>query len=198
MSQRIFQAIEFATKAHTGQFRKGTKVPYIVHPLGVCKILIEAGCSDEVVMAGILHDTVEDSSTTIADIRRSFGEEVASLVQGASEPDKSETWENRKQHTLESLGNAPMDVVLVSLADKLDNIRDIRADYEKLGDDVFSRFSRPKDKQEWYYRSMADVFSERIVDEPFLSLLLELRFEIVKVFQGSLRAGGHGRDSANE
>ncbi len=146
MSERVFQAIQFATKAHTGQFRKGTKVPYIVHPLGVAKILIEAGCSEDVVVAGILHDTVEDSSTRIDDIRRDFGEEVARLVSGASEPDKSDTWENRKQHTIDNLETAPMDAVYVSLADKLANIRDIRADYEKLGDDVFLRFNRPKEK----------------------------------------------------
>jgi len=196
MSERIFQAIEFATKAHTGQFRKGTKVPYIVHPLAVSKILIEAGCSEEVVVAGILHDTVEDSSTRIDDIRRDFGEEVSRLVEGASEPDKSDTWEHRKQHTIDILATAPMDAIYVSLADKLANIRDIRADYEKLGDDVFLRFNRPRDKQEWYYRALADLFSERIVDEPFLSLLLELRFEIVKVFQGSLSGRGRGGDQA--
>ncbi len=194
MSERVFQAIEFATKAHTGQFRKGTKVPYIVHPLGVAKILIEAGCSEDVAVAGILHDTVEDSSTRIDDIRRDFGEEVARLVEGASEPNKSDTWENRKQHTIDILETAPMDAVYVSLADKLANIRDIRADYEKLGDDVFLRFNRPKEKQEWYYRAMADLFSKRIVDEPFLSLMLELRFEIVKVFQGSLSGRGRGGD----
>lgn len=194
MSQRVFEAIEFATKAHTGQFRKGTKVPYIVHPLGVAKILIEAGCSEDVAVAGILHDTVEDSSYKMDDIRREFGEEVARLVEGASEPDKSDTWENRKRHTIDILQTAPMDAVYVSLADKLANIRDIRADYEKRGDDVFLRFNRPKDKQEWYYRAMADVFSKRIVDEPFLSLVLELRFEIVKVFQGSLSAQGRGGD----
>ncbi len=194
MSQRVFEAIEFATKAHTGQFRKGTKVPYIVHPLGVAKILIEAGCSEDVAVAGILHDTVEDSSFKMDDIRREFGEEVARLVEGASEPDKSDTWENRKRHTIDILETASMDAVYVSLADKLANIRDIRADYEKLGDDVFLRFNRPKDKQEWYYRAMAGVFSKRIVDEPFLSLVLELRFEIVKVFQGSLGAQGRGGD----
>ncbi|MCH6546437.1 MAG: HD domain-containing protein [Deltaproteobacteria bacterium] len=194
MSQRVFEAIEFATKAHTGQFRKGTKVPYIVHPLGVAKILIEAGCSEDVAVAGILHDTVEDTSFKTDDIRREFGEEVARLVEWASEPDKSDTWENRKRHTIDILETASMDAVYVSLADKLANIRDIRADYEKLGDDVFLRFNRPKDKQEWYYRAMAGVFSKRIVDEPFLSLVLELRFEIVKVFQGSLSAQGRGGD----
>ncbi len=78
----IFQAVEFASTAHSGHFRKGTNVPYIIHPLGVAKILIEHGCSEEIVVAGILHDTVEDTAITLEDIRRSFGERVDHLVQG--------------------------------------------------------------------------------------------------------------------
>jgi len=64
----IFEAIEFATKAHINHFRKGTKVPYIIHPLQVARILIESDCSDHVVIAGILHDTVEDTPVTLDDI----------------------------------------------------------------------------------------------------------------------------------
>lgn len=133
-------------------------------------------------MAGALHDTVEDSSVVIDDIRGEFGEEVARLVEGASEPDKSDTWENRKEHSIEYLDSASLDVVLVSFADKLDNIRDIRTDYKKLGDGVFSRFNRLKDQQAWYYRSLSSVFSKRLVDEPFVSLLREFKSEIAKVF----------------
>jgi (p)ppGpp synthase/HD superfamily hydrolase len=177
----IFEAIEFAVKAHSGQFRKGTKIPYIVHPLSVARILIEHDCPEEVVVAGILHDTVEDTPVTIGDIRRSFGENVASLVAGASEPGKSDTWENRKRHTIEYLKTAPLDVLFVSLADKLDNIRAIRADYEKLGDAVWSRFNRPKESQAWYYRSLADLFGARI-EGPFASLVKEFRSEVNKVF----------------
>ncbi|NIO09688.1 MAG: HD domain-containing protein [Deltaproteobacteria bacterium] len=188
MSQRIFQAVEFAAKAHSGQFRKGTRVPYLIHPLGVARILIESGSSEDVVLAGLLHDTVEDSTTSLDDVRSEFGGEVARLVEMVSEPRKSDPWEKRKQHTLDVLESLPLEAVYVSLADKLDNIRDMRADYEKLGDDVFLRFNRSKDQQEWYYRSLADVFSKRISDEPFLSLALELRFEIVKVFQGTLKS----------
>lgn len=186
MSQRVFQAIELATKAHTGQFRKGTKIPYLVHPLGVAKILIEGGCAEDTVVAGLLHDTVEDTTISLDDIRQQFGAGVAGLVEMVSEPNKSDTWENRKQQAIDKLETAPMDAVYCSLADKLNNIRDIRADYEKLGDDVFLRFNRSRSQQEWYYRAVADVLSKRIIDEPFLSLVLELRFEIVKVFQGSL------------
>ena len=178
----IFPAIEFATKAHSGHFRKGTKIPYIVHPLGVAKILIENGCPEEVVVAGILHDTVEDTPVTIEDIRRSFGEKVASLVEGASEPDKSDTWENRKRHTIDCLKTAPLDVLLVSLADKLDNIRAIRADYEKLGDALWPRFNRAKESQVWYYTALAKVFSELKIAEPFSSITHEFKSEVEKVF----------------
>lgn len=180
----IFRAIEFAAKAHSGQFRKGTKIPYIVHPLGVAKILIEHDCPEEVVVAGILHDTIEDTAITISDIRHSFGEQVASIVEGASEPDKSNTWENRKRHTIEYLKTAPTEVLLVSLADKLDNVRAIREDYEKHGESLWPRFNRPKESQEWYYRSLAEVFSIRQLDAPFGSLMSEFSSEVKGVFGG--------------
>ncbi len=177
----IFQAIEFAAKAHSGHFRKGTRIPYIIHPLGVAKILIDHGCSEEVVVAGILHDTVEDTPITPEDIRRSFGERVAQLVRDVSEPNKSDTWENRKRHTIEHLKTAPRDVLLVSLADKLDNIRAIRDDYAKLGDSLWPRFNRPKESQKWYYRSLAEVFCSCTADS-LTSVAQEFESEVQKIF----------------
>ena len=178
----IFAAIEFAARAHSGQFRKGTKLPYIVHPLGVAKILLEYDCPEAVVVAGILHDTVEDTPVALADIRRAFGDKVAALVEGASEPDKSDTWENRKRHTIEYLKTAPADVLLVSIADKLDNLRAIGADYERLGESLWSRFNRPRESQEWYYRSLADLFSGKRAAGPLGSLAGELAAEVERVF----------------
>jgi (p)ppGpp synthase/HD superfamily hydrolase len=60
---KLFDAIEFATRAHEGQFRKGTRIPFIIHPLSVAKLLIEREFSEEVVIAGLLHDTLEDART---------------------------------------------------------------------------------------------------------------------------------------
>jgi (p)ppGpp synthase/HD superfamily hydrolase len=102
----IFKAIEFSTKAHTGLYRKGTKIPYITHPLNVAQILIEYECPESVVTAGILHDTLEDTQATVDDIRDAFGYEVADLVNAVSEPNKSDTWENRKAHTIKHLKTA--------------------------------------------------------------------------------------------
>lgn len=178
----IFAAIEFAARAHSGQFRKGTKIPYIVHPLGVARILIEHDCPEPVVVAGVLHDTVEDAPVALADIRRAFGEEVAALVEGASEPDRSDTWENRKRHTVDYLKTAPVGVLLVSAADKLDNLRAIRADHERLGDSFWSRFNRPMESQRWYYRSLAEAFSGREAAGPLGALAGELAAEVERVF----------------
>ncbi|HEY44163.1 MAG TPA: HD domain-containing protein [Anaerolineae bacterium] len=184
MDPVLFDAIEFAMHAHRGHFRKGTRIPYIVHPLNVGRILLECGCSEVVVIAGILHDTIEDTPVVIEDIRARFGEEVANLVFWASEPDKSDTWENRKRHTLTTLESATEDNLLLALADKLDNIRSICRALEWEGDAVWSRFNRPMDAQAWYYRNLVDVFQRRVTDEPGLSLTKKLQVEVEQVFQG--------------
>ncbi len=179
---RIFSAIEFAAHAHAGKFRKGTKIPYIIHPLSVAKILIERGCSENLAIAGVLHDTVEDTPVTLRQIQDRFGAAIADLVRGVSEPDKSKSWEERKQHTIECLQTAPMDVLLLSCADKLDNIRSIREDLARSGESVWKRFKRPREQQEWYYRSLAQVFCGRAQGEPSSSLFEEYRREVEQVF----------------
>ena len=182
--EQVFKAIEFAAKAHYGQFRKGTKLPYILHPLGVAKILIEHDCSEEIVVAGILHDTVEDTSVTLREINENFGVRVAELVEALSEPDKSDSWENRKQHTIDYLKVAPIDVLLISCADKLHNIRAIREDHARYGEVLWSRFNSPKKKQKWYYQSLAEVFVSRIEGETSKSLFSEFQLEVNGVFGG--------------
>jgi len=178
----IFKAVQCAVRAHLGQFRKGTRIPYIIHPLRVAETLIEYDCSEEVVIAGILHDTIEDTAITVDDIVRSFGEKIAELVVHVSEPDKSDIWENRKQHTIEYLKDAPMDVLLITCADKLDNLRSIQKDYTHAGEEVWSRFNRPKDYQRWYYQALADVFMSRIDKEPGTTLFHVFNREVEDFF----------------
>ncbi len=156
MNRLLEMAIETAAKAHEGQVRKGSGIPYIAHPYAVGMILREAGCSDEVVAAGILHDTTEDTPLTLLEIESRFGKTVASLVAGASEPDKSKRWEERKNHTIAFLRTAPMDVRMIVCADKLHNLRSILADYARHQDNVWQVFSRGKEKQMWYYKSICD------------------------------------------
>lgn len=179
----IFRAIEFAARAHAGQYRKGTRIPYVVHPLRVAELLIAHGCSEDVAVAGLLHDTVEDTTVTLRDIQETFGEHAANIVKGASEPDKSDTWEKRKRHTIQHLATAPEEVLLVVCADKLDNLRSISEERALQGEAVWSKFNRPKDKQRWYFEAIAEVLRQRLRDKPGASLLRLLETEIKHVFE---------------
>ncbi len=142
MSDLIFKAIEFAAKAHRGQFRKTAPVPYIIHPIRVGCMLLEAGRPEEEAVAGFLHDTVEDTPVTLQDIEKEFGEKIAELVSAVSEPDKGASWEERKKHTVESLQTAAVEVLFITCADKLDNLLSMKEDRERHGEKVWDRFDR--------------------------------------------------------
>jgi len=178
----LFAAVRFAADAHSGQFRKGSRVPYLVHPLNVAKILIDYGCSEDLAIAGLLHDTVEDTEVTLEEIRTIFGDAVARLVEFATEPAKLWTWEKRKQHTLEILETGETPGLLLSVADKLDNIRSIRSDLELNGDLAWERFKRPREKQRWYYQSLSRIFDARLVDSPGVELAAKFHTEVEVVF----------------
>src|SRR5437773_10954737 len=136
-------AIEVEAKAHAGQVRKGTDIPYVAHPYAVGMMLARTGYSEEIVAGGILHDTVEDTDLTLAWIRDNFGERVALIVEGCTEPHhRREAWEARKSHTLEYLRIAPWEVRLVACADKLHNLHSIAAEREVEGEGGGTAFNR--------------------------------------------------------
>lgn len=178
----LFDAIEFAARAHHGQFRKASPVPYILHPLNVARILIECGAPDGVVISAVLHDVVEDTKVSLDQVRAEFGQEVARLVEGMSEPDRRDTWENRKRGTLSALETAPQDLLLIELADKLDNIREINKDLAREGDAVWKRFNRGRDRQKWLYEQFADLFNRRVTTECGKRLAREFAANVRSVF----------------
>ena len=153
----IDKAIAFATKAHEGQYRKGTMRPYIVHPVEVSDIVASMTKDEEVISAAVLHDTVEDcEDVTVEILEKEFGSRVASIVAQESE-DKTKTWKERKGITIEHLKTAPREVKMVALGDKLSNMRDIDRDYPVHGEELWNRF-RMKDKKmiAWYYCGIRD------------------------------------------
>ena len=176
MSIKIDLACEIAAKAHDGHQRKGKEISYIVHPMAVAILLAQAGASEEVIMAGILHDTVEDTNLTLKDIEEQFGLEVARIVEGCSEPDKSLPWEDRKEHSLEALKTASDGVWLVSCADKLHNVRDMGVDYMKHGDVIWERFNSGKEEQIWYYLSLVETLAGKRDYNP--ELFYEFKAEV--------------------
>jgi (p)ppGpp synthase/HD superfamily hydrolase len=163
--------VEAATVAHGKQTRKGNGTPYITHPFTVALLLLQAGCSEETVAAGLLHDTVEDTNLSFEEIVHKFGQQIARVVRECSEYDKSKGWEERKQHKIDHLHTVSLEACMVMCADKLHNIRATVREFEAKGDDVWGRFNRGKEKQEWYYRSVVDVLGKRVPDFPLYSLL---------------------------
>ena len=178
----IEEAIIFATKAHKNQTRKGTDIPYITHPFATGMYLQKAKCSEAVIAAGILHDTLEDTETTYTDLVELFGAHVANLVLAASEKDKSLPWEERKQHTIEMLKEASLEEVQVIVADKLHNLKSIRNDIIEDGDIIWQRFKRGKRDQHWYYASIVRALFTRKKE---FEMIVELEREVIGVF-GSL------------
>lgn len=175
----IDKAIQFAAKAHEGQVRKATDIPYITHPFAVGMLLQKAKCSEEVIAAGILHDTIEDTSVTYEQLVEEFGQKVANLVLAASEHDKSLPWKERKLHTIQSLRNPSMDEMKVIVTDKLHNLRSIRKDLNEIGEEVWSRFNRGKSDQHWYYSSIVEALAPRKAEFQYIQ---ELEKEVIAVF----------------
>ena len=167
LTDRIAQALALAVEAHDGQKRKGTDIPYIAHPIAVASIALEHGADEELVIAALLHDAIEDGGAHYAQrIREAFGDRVADIVQGCTDgvPDASgtkEAWITRKERYIAHLKDASDDVLLVSGSDKLHNARAIADDLLRIGSTVFNRFSASKTQTLWYYETLADVFTER-------------------------------------
>ena len=136
------------------------------HLLAVCALVLEDGGSEDEAIGALLHDVVEDTATSLDDVRREFGDRVAAIVAGCGEPlPKSEPWRRRKEAHLAHLAGADASVVRVALADKLHNARSTRRD----GPDVWARFNAPKAEQAWWYGSLLELFRARstspMVDE---------------------------------
>jgi (p)ppGpp synthase/HD superfamily hydrolase len=176
-------AITVAVTAHLNQKRKSEDLPFITHPFAVGIILSRIDCPEEVIAAGILHDTVEDAGVTPDEIRRQLGSRVADIVEGASEPGKSLSWEERKTHTVESLKAAPLEVKMVVCADKLHNVKTIARERKRIGERVWDRFNRGKEKQEWYYRSLVESLSSDTDHKGYRMLLAEYRLAVEELFK---------------
>jgi (p)ppGpp synthase/HD superfamily hydrolase len=187
-TSKLKEAIRFATKTHDvyqKQKRKGKDVAYITHPLAVGIILSQAEADEEVVIAGILHDTIEDSvlekKVTRAMIAERFGERVANIVMDVTETRKELPWEERKKEALEHIKTFSEDSLLVKAADVISNVSELLYDYSKNGDDTFSRFNAPKDKILLHSLSVIKQVLEKWPESPLAKDLTFVRDELLKI-----------------
>ena len=162
---KLQQAFRYAARHHDGQARKQTTVPYLSHLMAVASLVLEAGGDEELAIAALLHDVVEDCGgmPRLREIRRMFGPRVARIVEGCTDSfvQPKPEWIERKRGYLQEVKHADAETRLVSACDKLHNVRTILADYRTDGEAIWKRFNGKKEGTLWYYRALSDEYQRR-------------------------------------
>jgi (p)ppGpp synthase/HD superfamily hydrolase len=162
LGPRFRRAFLFAADKHSGQTRKASSVPYIAHLMGVASLVLEFGGDEDMAIAALLHDVVEDCGgvAMLKEVRRRFGPRVAKIVDGCtdSDTDPKPPWRERKESYLRHLKKANGETRLVSAADKLNNVRSILSDYREVGELIWARFNGGRQGTLWYYRNLLEEF----------------------------------------
>jgi (p)ppGpp synthase/HD superfamily hydrolase len=156
---RVEQAIALALRAHEVQVRKGDgQLPYAVHPVTVALILSRYSGDEDTIIAGLLHDTIEDTLVTAEEIEREFGPKVRDMVLDVTEsrlPNLS--WETRKARYLRRLQTAPRPSLLIAGADKIANLVSMIAAHASAGDALWERFHTSPGEKLGFYRQVHAV-----------------------------------------
>ena len=172
MNQGIFEhALQFAMTVHAGMTRRSAKLPYILHPLEAACIASTMTQDEEVLAAALLHDVVEDTPTTLAEVEEHFGPRVAELVAAETENKRrdqppADTWQIRKEESLAELRASGRDVKILWLADKLSNARSFYRSFRERGSAIWNDFNMKDPKaQAWYYTTISDIVRDELSDE---------------------------------
>ena len=177
MTTRIEKAIEVAMRIHKGQKRKGDGVtPYVVHPVSVAMILSRYTQDEDVLVAALLHDALEDTDYNPREMKKGFGAKVLSIVRDVSDQRPDDPWNIRKEAYLKHLKKASKEACLVSCADKINNLSSIREAYEQYGDRIWKSFNASKEAKIGFYAAICKEVGRRF-KHPIVS---ELRKELNK------------------
>jgi (p)ppGpp synthase/HD superfamily hydrolase len=179
LTERFHLAVKYATFWHRHQVRKSTDLTYILHPLGVASLVLEAGGNEDEAIAALLHDIPEDcgGQVMLEEIEALFGPRVAEIVAGCSDTlveDRANKalYRERKQGHIDHIKKShDKGLHLVTAADKLHNARAIVTDLQNEGDVVWKRFNADKATILWYYDSMMDVLVQKSVSKSILTPL---------------------------
>ena len=179
LSPRFLRAFNFAAEKHSGQARKASTVPYIAHLMGVASLVLEFGGDEDMAIAALLHDVVEDcgGAPMLKEVQRRFGPRVAKIVAGCTDSDTypKPPWHERKETYIRHLKSADAETRLVSAADKLNNIRSTLADYREVGESIWARFTGAREGTLWYYRALLEEFRRRAPNRLFREFELAVR-----------------------
>ena len=185
-TSKIKNAIDFAIEVHKDQYRKGKDVSYITHPMAVALIISLVSKDEDLICAGLLHDTIEDAdpygSITKEQIEEKFGSKVSNIVNDLTEQDKTIDWAERKRQALVHVNEMSNDSLLVKSADVLHNITDQIADYKIEGDKMFERFNAGKAVQLERYEKLISAIDNKWKENPLIEELIEKLDEVKKLW----------------
>lgn len=175
---QIKKAIQFAARKHHGQLRMEKEtLPYITHLFSVALLVAEDGAADDVVSAALLHDSIEDTATSKEEIAENFNDRVAELVEAVTERKEKNgsmlTWRERKADYIARLETAPDDALLISAADKIDNIESKLEAFEREGKELLARWKQPSESYLWYHGEVLRVTERRLPEHRLTKRLRE-------------------------
>src|SRR5208282_320939 len=165
LGPRFLRAFAFAAVKHAGQTRKASTIPYLAHLMGVASLVLEFGGDEDMAIAALLHDVVEDcgGAPMLKEVRQNFGARVSKIVDGCtdSDTDPKPPWRERKEFYIRHLKTADAETRLVSAADKLNNVRSILSDYREVRELIWLRFKGGREGTLWYYQALLEEFLRR-------------------------------------
>ena len=160
------KALDYAFALHSNQYRKGTSIPYFTHLVSVSNNVIENGGNTDEVIAGLLHDAVEDQGgeKTLKLIKKRFGNKVGKIVEECSDTKitPKPPWLERKKKYLSGMKKSTQSSLFVSLCDKLHNVTCIVNDYQRVGRKLWKRFNASSKQVYWYHNSLYKNFSKNL------------------------------------
>ncbi len=188
-SSRINDAIRISAHAHDGQYRKGSNTPYIAHPVAVALITQKYINDEDVFVAALLHDVLEDVSEEIytrSDMKRDFGVDILGIVEDVTEPNittpTEEAWLERKQGYINHLSEiSDIRPLIVSTADKLHNMSEIVREYGNVGSNVWDFFHVDRKREIWFYEAVLAVLKEKIIPQEAIEDYEELLANLKKL-----------------
>lgn len=187
ITSRIEKALRIAGQVHSGQTRKDDgRTPSFAHAFAVGHILSRYTDDEDVVIAGILHDTVEDTEYTFEQMEKDFGPRVVEIVKGVTdEKDNGETeeaWMEKKKKYLERLQISSLESVWVSVADKIHNLVSMIESFKIQKHELFTKFHAPANMKLWFYEEVLKIAENRIQTGPLLAELEEVLQEAEELF----------------
>lgn len=186
LTPKIEKAIQKSSLLHQGQLRKGQSFPYVSHLFSVAIILFEFTNDEDIIVAGILHDTLEDTNYTADELEKDFGLKIKEIVLGVSEEKTRDgikiDWLERKQKYLERLKNDSFGSLMVCAADKIHNLMSLMNDYKIRGEEIWQNFNAVKEKKIWYYGETLKTIREKL-DNPIIGEYEKIYNEAIELFK---------------